>query len=58
MKLLQAPAEPPPAREVRVAIDRPFMIAVRHVLDEAPLALRIVPEPATRSQTQRRDSIA
>ena len=41
LKLLQAPAESPPARDVRVAIDRPFMMAVRRALDEAPLAQRI-----------------
>ncbi|MDB4944477.1 MAG: hypothetical protein JWP97_4011 [Labilithrix sp.] len=45
LRLLQAPAETPPARDVRVAIDRPFMMAVRRVLDDAPLAARVVPEP-------------
>ena len=42
LRLLQAPAESPPARDVRVAIDRPFMMAVRRVLDDAPLASRMV----------------
>jgi hypothetical protein len=41
LKLLQAPAESPPSRDVRVAIDRPFMMAVRRVLDDAPLAARV-----------------
>ena len=45
LRLLQAPAESPPARDVRVAIDRPFMMAVRRVLDDAPLAARTTPEP-------------
>ncbi len=45
LRLLQAPAESPPSRDVRVAIDRPFMMAVRRVLDDAPLAARITPEP-------------
>lgn len=41
LRLLQAPAESPPSRDVRVAIDRPFMMAVRRVLDDAPLATRM-----------------
>jgi hypothetical protein len=41
LRLLQAPAETPPSRDVRVAIDRPFMMAVRRVLDDAPLAARV-----------------
>jgi len=41
LRLLQAPAESPPSRDVRVAIDRPFMMAVRRVLDDAPLAARV-----------------
>ena len=45
LRLLQAPAESPPARDMRVAIDRPFMMAVRRVLDDAPLAARVTPEP-------------
>ena len=45
LRLLQAPAENPPSRDVRVAIDRPFMMAVRRVLDDAPLAARVMPEP-------------
>ena len=47
LRLLQAPAETPPSRDVRVAIDRPFMMAVRRVLDDAPLAARTTPEPPT-----------
>jgi hypothetical protein len=57
LRLLQSPAEPPPPREMRVAIDRPFMMAVRRVLDEAPLASRVsLGAPKTRSAG--RDSIA
>ena len=44
LRLLQAAAESPPSRDVRVAIDRPFMMAVRRVLDDAPLAARVTPE--------------
>jgi hypothetical protein len=44
LRLLQAPAESPPSRDVRVAIDRPFMMAVRRVLDDAPLAARVIPD--------------
>jgi hypothetical protein len=58
LRLLQAPAETPPARDARVAIDRPFMMAVRRVLDDAPLALRIIIEPPSRPRTARRDSVA
>jgi hypothetical protein len=58
LKLLHAPAESPPPRELRVAIDRPFMMAVRHALADAPLATKIVPEPAPRPRTARRDSLA
>jgi hypothetical protein len=46
LRLLQAPAEAPPPRETRVAIDRPFMMAVRRALDDAPLASRISITPA------------
>lgn len=49
LKLLQAPPEPPPAREMRVAIDRPFMMAVRRALADAPLASR-----SPTSQTSRK----
>ncbi len=45
LRLLQAPAESPPSRDVRVAIDRPFMMAVRRVLDDAPLAARVAQDP-------------
>ncbi len=48
LRLLQAPAENPPSRDVRVAIDRPFMMAVRRVLDDAPLAARVLPDPPPR----------
>lgn len=54
LRLLQAPAETPPARDVRVAIDRPFMMAVRRVLDDAPLAARVIPGPPPRPQAERR----
>lgn len=56
LRLLQSPAEPPPSRDVRVAIDRPFMMAVRRVLDEAPLASRVVLSPP-KSRSEERDSI-
>lgn len=58
LRLLQAPAETPPAREARVAIDRPFMMAVRRVLDDAPLAARVTLEPPPRPRSARRDSVA
>jgi hypothetical protein len=58
LRLLQAPAETPPPREMRVAIDRPFMMAVRRILGDAPLAARIAPDPPPRARTARRDSIA
>ena len=58
LRLLQAPAESPPARDVRVAIDRPFMMAVRRVLDDAPLALRISQGPPSRPQSKQRGSHA
>jgi hypothetical protein len=57
LRLLQSPAEPPPSRDLRVAIDRPFMMAVRRFLDEAPLALRIIP-PTSKARSEKRDSIA
>lgn len=56
LKLLQSPAEPAPSRDVRVAIDRPFMLAVRRVLDEAPLATRVA-LPAPKREATGRDSI-
>ncbi len=56
LRLLQAPAEPPPPREMRVAIDRPFMMAVRRILGDAPLATRATLEP--RPRPTRRDSVA
>jgi hypothetical protein len=59
LRLLQAPAEAPPSRDVRVAIDRPFMMLVRRVLDDAPLAARIAPPPAPKGPAARsRDSMA
>lgn len=58
LRLLQAPSEQPPARDVRVAIDRPFMMAVRRVLDEAPLATRAVLPPPKGAAAQGRDSVA
>lgn len=57
LKLLQAPAEPPPAREMRVAIDRPFMMAVRRVLADAPLAQRVSLEPPARASRPERRSL-
>jgi len=58
LRLLQAPAESPPSREMRVAIDRPFMMAVRRILGDAPLASRVAPDPPSRPRTARRDSVA
>ncbi|MFO0736923.1 MAG: hypothetical protein U0270_13640 [Labilithrix sp.] len=57
LKLLQSPAESPPSRDVRVAIDRPFMLAVRRVLDEAPLATRVIPPAPSVPRVEKRDSI-
>jgi hypothetical protein len=57
LRLLQAPAESPPSRDVRVAIDRPFMMAVRRVLDDAPLAARVVPDPPPRPKPERRGTL-
>lgn len=56
LRLLQSPAEPPPSRDVRVAIDRPFMMAVRRVLDGAPLASR-APAPMSKPRSAGRNSI-
>lgn len=58
LRLLQAPAEPPPSRDMRVAIDRPFMMLVRRVLDDAPLASRIVPAVPKDQAVRSRDSRA
>ena len=58
LRLLQAPAENPPSRDVRVAIDRPFMMAVRRVLDDAPLAARVLPDPPPRLTPERRGTLA
>ena len=57
LRLLQSPAEPPPARDIRVAIDRPFMMAVRRVLDEAPLASRVAVPAQREAAPQGRDSL-
>lgn len=57
LRLLQSPAEPPPARDIRVAIDRPFMMAVRRVLDEAPLASRVALSAPREAAPRGRDSI-
>ena len=57
LRLLQSPAEPPPARDIRVAIDRPFMMAVRRVLDEAPLASRVALPAQREAAPQGRDSL-
>lgn len=58
LRLLQSPTEPPPSRDLRVAIDRPFMMAVRRALDEAPLASRASVSPQREPRTEGRDSIA
>jgi hypothetical protein len=57
LRLLQSPAEPPPPRDLRVAIDRPFMLAVRRRLDEAPLAVRTA-APAPKPRSEERDSFS
>lgn len=57
LRLLQAPAENPPSRDVRVAIDRPFMMAVRRVLDDAPLAARVIADPPPRPTPERRGTL-
>jgi hypothetical protein len=57
LRLLQSPAEPPPSRDVRVAIDRPFMMAVRRALDEAPLASRVSLPLPKEPRAEGRDSI-
>lgn len=54
LKLLQAPAEVPPPREVRVAIDRPFMLAVRRALAEAPRATKVATSTAPKATNERR----
>jgi hypothetical protein len=58
LRLLQAPAESPPLRDLRVAIDRPFMMAIRRVLDDAPLAARVIPDPPPRPTAERRGTLA
>ncbi len=58
LRLLQAQAEPPPPRDVRVPIDRPFMLVVRRALSEAPLAVRIPTSTTTRSGAERRSPLA
>jgi hypothetical protein len=40
VRLMQATAGEPPPRELRCAIDRTFMLPVRHALDRAPRAAR------------------
>lgn len=58
LRLLQSPAEAPPARDVRVAIDRPFMMAVRRLLHGAPLAARTAAPAPRETPARGRDSIA
>lgn len=58
LRLLQAPAESPPPRDVRIAIDRPFMMAVRRVLADAPRAARVIPDPPPRPTAERSGSLA
>jgi hypothetical protein len=58
LRLLQSPAEPPPIRDIRVAIDRPFMMLVRRVLDDAPLASRVSLPAPKEPRVRSRDSIA
>ncbi len=52
LRLLQAPTESPPERSLRVAIDRPFMLAVRRALSDAPMAARVSIEPPKPSSEQ------
>jgi hypothetical protein len=40
VRLMQASASDPPPRELRCAIDRTFMLPIRHALDRAPRASR------------------
>lgn len=57
LRLLQAPAESPPPREARVPIDRPFMMAVRRALDDAPLAARAAADAPPRPKAERRRTL-
>jgi hypothetical protein len=45
VRLMQASAGDPPPRELRCAIDRPFMLPLRHALDRAPRASRTALPP-------------
>lgn len=58
LRLLQAQAEPPPPRDVRVPIDRPFMLVVRRALSEAPLAVRTPSATGARTSAERRSPLA
>jgi hypothetical protein len=51
VRLMGATASDPPPRELRCAIDRTFMLSVRHALDRAPRASRsaLPPSPSWRS---------
>jgi hypothetical protein len=45
LRLLHSAAEPPPARDLRVAIDRVFVLPLRHAIDRAPRAARVSTPP-------------
>lgn len=53
-RLAQSLPEPPPPRELRVSVDRPFVLAIRRLLDEAPLGARLVPTEPSRRSAERR----
>ncbi len=57
VRLMQASASEPPPRELRHAIDRTFMLAVRQALDRAPRSARasspsvkMIPQPGPREK--------
>lgn len=53
-RLAQSLPESPPPRELRVSVDRPFVLAIRRLLDEAPLGARLVPTEPSRRSAERR----
>ena len=48
LALLRATASEPPARELRHAIDRVFVVPLRRALDRAPRSPRVAPPPSRR----------
>ncbi len=55
--LLEAPADAPPSRDLRLAIDRPFMMAVRQRLGAAPLARLAVADPPHKPEADRHETL-